>query len=135
MFKNTHSLPKFPREPVVFHPARQDLRNCCCCLGKAQRAQLLKKSAWLLHLIGNKAPPAARDSNEVAGTLNQRCYPYTEKGRYSWCESSSLSLSIELFTQDEAMVVIRSTPQGVHYHADVDCCYCCCCRRRREGFS
>ncbi len=25
-----------------------------------------EKNAWLLHLIDNKAPPAARDSNEVA---------------------------------------------------------------------
>ncbi len=29
-------------------------------------AQLLKKSAWLLHFVGDKAPPAARDTNEVA---------------------------------------------------------------------
>ncbi len=34
-------------------------------LGRALRAQLLKKSAYLLHLFGNKAPPSARDSSEV----------------------------------------------------------------------
>ncbi len=33
---------------------------------------LLKKSVWLLHPIGDKAPPAARDSSEVARTLNWR---------------------------------------------------------------
>ncbi len=27
---------------------------------------MLKKSAWLLHLIGDRAPLAARDSGEVA---------------------------------------------------------------------
>ncbi len=28
--------------------------------------QLLKKGAWLLRFIGGKAPPATRDTNEVA---------------------------------------------------------------------
>ncbi len=41
------------------------LRLRCCCLGQARRAQLLKKSAWLLRLIGDKAQPAAHDSIEV----------------------------------------------------------------------
>ncbi len=31
-------------------------------------AQFLKKGAWLLHLIGDKAPPAARDRSEVVRT-------------------------------------------------------------------
>ncbi len=31
-----------------------------CCLSIALRVQLLSKSAWLSHLIGDKAPPAAR---------------------------------------------------------------------------
>ncbi len=37
-----------------------------CCLGIASITQLLKKSAWLLYLIGYKASPTARDSSEVA---------------------------------------------------------------------
>ncbi len=44
--------------------------SCWCSLGIAPRAQLLKKSAWLLHLIGDEAPPAAHDSSEVARTLS-----------------------------------------------------------------
>ncbi len=41
---------------------------------------MFKKSAWLLHQIGDKAPPAARDSSEVARPLNRRCYPHTGDG-------------------------------------------------------
>ncbi len=33
------------------------------------RDQLLTNSAWPLHLIGERAPPAARDSSEVSRTL------------------------------------------------------------------
>ncbi len=69
-------------------------------------------------LIGDKAPPATRDSSEDACALNQRRYPYTGNGGHSWCLSSSLSL-VELFTLDEAMNVARSAPQGAHYHAEV----------------
>ncbi len=80
---------------------------------------MLKTSAWLLHLIGDKAPPAARDSSEVARSLRQRCYPHTGSDGQSWCWSSSLSLPVGLSIQDEAMDVARSTPQGAPYHADV----------------
>ncbi len=38
---------------------------------------MLKMSAWLLNPNGDKAPPAARDSSEVARALNQRYYPHT----------------------------------------------------------
>ncbi len=38
---------------------------------------------------------------------------------YSWCLSSSLSLSVRFSIQDEAMDVARSAPQGAHYYADV----------------
>ncbi len=75
-------------------------------------------SAWLLHLIGDKAPSAAREVNEVARTLNQLCYPYTGKVGLIWCLSSCLSLSAGFSIQDEAMDIARSTPQGAHYHAD-----------------
>ncbi len=40
--------------------------NCCFCLGIAPSGQLLKKSAFLLQLVGNGAPPVTRDGSEVA---------------------------------------------------------------------
>ncbi len=36
-----------------------------------------------------------------------------------WCLSSSLSLSVGFSIQDEAVDVVRSVPQGAHYHAGV----------------
>ncbi len=74
-------------------------------------AQLLKKSAWLLHLIGDKASLAAR-------ALSRRCYPHTGSGGHRWCLGSSLSLFVRLSISDEDMDVARSTPQGAHYHED-----------------
>ncbi len=53
------------------------VRCCYLRLGIAPRAQLLKKGDCLLHPIGDKAPPAARDNSEVASTLNRRCYSET----------------------------------------------------------
>ncbi len=79
----------------------------CCCLGIAQRANMLKMCAWLLHPTGDKAPPVARNSR----TLNQR-YTHIENGGHSWCVSSSLSLSAGFSMQDEAMGVAQSAPQG-----------------------
>ncbi len=76
---------------------------------------MLKKSAWLLHLIGDKAPPAARDRSEVARAKNQRCHPHTRSDGHGWCLSSSLSLLVGFSIQD----VARSSPQGGYYHADV----------------
>ncbi len=46
-----------------------------CYLDLAQRAQFLKKSGWPLRLIGDEAPPTARDSNEFGRTVNRCCYP------------------------------------------------------------
>ncbi len=41
-----------------------------------------KKSAWLLHLvIGDKAPPVARDSSEVLRICNRRSYLHTGNDR------------------------------------------------------
>ncbi len=74
---------------------------------------MLKNSTWLLHLIGDKAPPAARNSSEVVRTLKQRCYPHTGNDEHSWCLSSNLSLSVVFSIQDVAL----SAPQGDHYHA------------------
>ncbi len=85
------------------------------CLGIALRAQLPKKNAWLLHLIGDKAPLATRD---CSGLLC--CYPHTGHGGLNCCLSSSLSLSVGFSIQDKARDVARSAPQGAHYyHADV----------------
>ncbi len=36
------------------------IKCCYCCLGITPNAQLLKKSAWPLHIIGVKVPHAAR---------------------------------------------------------------------------
>ncbi len=80
---------------------------------------MLKESLWLLHSIGDKAPPATRDSSEVARAQRQHCYLHTGKGGHSWCLSSSLSLSVEFSIKDEAMDAAWSAPQGFHYHADV----------------
>ncbi len=66
--------------------------GCCCGLGIALRFQLLK-NACLLHLIGDKAPPA--------------------------CLRSSPPLSVGFSMQDEAMRVTRSAPRGAHFYADV----------------
>ncbi len=41
-------------------------KMCRWGLGIATRAQLVKKSAWLLHLIGDSASSGARDSSEIA---------------------------------------------------------------------
>ncbi len=41
------------------------VRGVVVWLSVALRAQLLKKSACLVHQIDNKAPPGARDSSEV----------------------------------------------------------------------
>ncbi len=46
-----------------------------CYLDLAQRAQFLMKSAWLLRLIGDEAPPSARDSNEFGRSVNRCYYP------------------------------------------------------------
>ncbi len=96
--------------------------DCCCfcCLRIAPRAQLLTKNSWLLHLINDRAPPAARHSSGVARAYICCCYPHTGNGGHSWRLSScSLSLPVGFSFQDEAMDVARSAPQWTHYHADV----------------
>ncbi len=65
------------------------------------------------------APPSARDSSEVARTLNQRRYPHTGNVGLTWRLSSSLSLPVGFSIQDEAMDVARSAPQRAHFHAGV----------------
>ncbi len=83
---------------------------------------MLKMSAWLLHLIGDKAPPVARDSGEVARAYKQRCYSHSGNVGHSWCLNSSLFLSVGLSIQDEAMDVVQSAPQRTHYHRTLFTC-------------
>ncbi len=68
--------------------------------------------------IGDKAPPAARYSSEVARALDGRCYSHTGNGELSWCLSSSLPLSVGFSIQDGAINIVRSSPQGGHYCGD-----------------
>ncbi len=45
-----------------------------------------KKSAWLPHLIGDKAPPATRDTYEVAHTYGRHSFNWQynmEQGAYT----------------------------------------------------
>ncbi len=44
----------------------------CRWLGVTPRAQLLKKSAWWLHLIGDAAPPTFCDNVDAARVLSRR---------------------------------------------------------------
>ncbi len=56
------------RKSFLFYSKEE---GCCCyCLGIVPRTQLLKKSARLLHLNDNKAPPSTRDSSEVIRAQN-----------------------------------------------------------------
>ncbi len=54
-----------PTWPRLYCYVLHELKRIGFCL-------LLKTSAWLLHPIGDKVPPAARNSSEVARTLNWR---------------------------------------------------------------
>ncbi len=74
------------------------------------RPQLIKKSTWLLHLNGGKAPPTARDRNVVVRILR---YPHTGYGGLSWCLSSSVSCPVGFSIQEKAMGIDRwSLPRG-----------------------
>ncbi len=64
---------------------------CCCCLGISPRAQLLKKSSWLLHLNNSEVLDGRI---VVTRALSWRCYPHTENSGLIWCLSSNPSLSI-----------------------------------------
>ncbi len=44
------------------------LRGTFCYLNITAKAPLDKKGAYLLQLLGDKAPPTARDSSEAART-------------------------------------------------------------------
>ncbi len=79
---------------------------------------MLKKSAWLVHLTSDKAPPAAHESSEVARTENRRCYhPHTGSGWHNWCLSSILSSLVRFSTQDAATG--GSLPCGSYFLASL----------------
>ncbi len=79
---------------------------CDCCLGIVPTANLIKKSAWLLHLIGGKALLTVRNRSEVVCVRSQRRYPHVgDGGAYS--------------TQDYAIDAVQSVPQEVHFHVGV----------------
>ncbi len=61
-------------------------------------------------LIGDKAPPAERDSSEVARTFNRRYCAHIGSDGHSWGLTTSMSLSVGFSIQDEAMDVARSAP-------------------------
>ncbi len=78
---------------------------------------MLKKGAWL----GDKAPPDARDSSEVAYALNRRCLAHTGNDGLNFVFwSSNLSLLVEFSIQDEAMAVVWLIPKWAHYLVDVN---------------
>ncbi len=54
-----------------------------------QEVKCSRRAPGYFTLIGDKAPPAARDSSEVARAQKQRCYPHTGIGGHSWCVSSN----------------------------------------------
>ncbi len=87
-FQGTYEVTYFWPKSTLYIFIKNHM-GCRCCLGMVAKAQLLKKSAWPLLLIGGKAPPAARDSNEVARAWICRCHPHTGNGGHSWCLSSS----------------------------------------------
>ncbi len=87
-----------------------------CMFRHSAKSSIAQKSAWLLHLIGKKAPPTVRDSNVVSCALNQRRYSLTESGGHSWCLCSNPSWPVGFSTQ----CVAQSAPQRAHYHVDVD---------------
>ncbi len=104
---------------------------CCFFLGVPPRALFLKKSAGLLHLIGDKSPLATRESNVIKRTLNQLCYPHTGNGGLNWFLCRSLSASIGFFIQDDTMDVDRPAPQGVH---DLVCYFLAPLAGNQEGY-
>ncbi len=77
-----------PWQPLSDNPYNSYPCWGCLSLGIATRAQLLKKSAWLLR-------------------------PHTGAGRLIRCLSSSSPLSVEVSIQDAS----RSAPQWAYYHA------------------
>ncbi len=73
----------------------------------------LRRAPGYFTLIGDKAPPAAHDSSEVAHAYNLRCHPYTRNSGLVW------RLGKVFFIQDESMGVSRFAPQGAQHHVDV----------------
>ncbi len=72
-------------------------------------------------LNGDMAPPAARDSSEVACVKTGAVILKPETVGSLWYWSSSPSLSVGFPTEDEGMDVARSAPQEVHYTCTLNC--------------
>ncbi len=90
--------------------------NCRCCLDMAPRAQLFKKGTRLLNIIGNMTLLTARDMCQFVHSLNRRYYSHILNGRLSWRLNSSLSWSVRLSIQEEAIDAARPAPHGDCYH-------------------
>ncbi len=86
--------------PIGCAPSIQG--GCCCCF--RQCAQLLKKSAWLLHVIGDKAPPSARDKSEVPRVQTDIVILTPEADGLVLCLISSPPLSVGSLIQDATSV-------------------------------
>ncbi len=79
---------------------------------------MLKMGAWLLHQIGDKAPPAARYSSEATCELNRRCYPCAAD--IVDVLSSSLSLSGGLSIQDKTWMLPGPCHRRAHIGAGIN---------------
>ncbi len=82
------------------------------------RAQLIEKCAWLVHLIGDKVTSTAHDSTKVVREYNCHCYAQTGNGGPSLTLSSSPSFLVGFSIHDKAMDAVRPAPQGDHYYVD-----------------
>ncbi len=64
-------------------------------------------------LIGDKAPPTARDYIDIARTLNRRCHPHAGNfGLRMMLKQQPILVGI-IALHDECMDIVRSAPQGL----------------------
>ncbi len=90
---------------------------------KAQRQELKcsRRAPGYFTVIGNKVPPAARDSSEVARSQKQRCYPDTGNGGHRWCLSSSLFLCFRIFHPEcNSEGTLETGKLGLKWHNYLD---------------
>ncbi len=85
--------------------------RCCCRQGMAPRSQLHKNSGWQLHLIGDKAPPATRDNDEVVILTSETM------GSFTFGQLPTLVSRNFLAGQSHGCGSVSAT--GALYHADV----------------
>ncbi len=72
---------RWPNSPVVLHDAC--VWNFTAVGVVVVVVKCSRRATGYFTLIGDKAPPAARDSSEAARAPNQRYYPDTEYGGHS----------------------------------------------------